>query len=74
MWEYIFALHHHGAGVGAAPRAGATRRKKEPAANKERLRNGRRFLNFEFIHPDSAGESIPKTYLEQSTFDILSNF
>ena len=34
---------------------------------------GRQFLNFEFIHPDSAGESNPKTYLENALFDILSN-
>ena len=34
---------------------------------------GRRFLNFEFVHPDSAGESYPKTYLEKAFIDILSN-
>ena len=34
---------------------------------------GRQFLNFEFVHPDSAGESNPKTYLEKAIFDILSN-
>ncbi len=34
---------------------------------------GRRFLNFEFVHPDSAGESNPKTYLEKAIFDIFSN-
>ena len=34
---------------------------------------GRRFLNFNLVHPDSAGESNPKTYLEKAIFDILSN-
>ena len=34
---------------------------------------GSRFLNFEFVHPDSAGESNPKTYLYKAIFDILSN-
>ena len=34
---------------------------------------GRRFLNFEFVHPDSAGESNAKPYLEKAIFDILSN-
>ena len=29
---------------------------------------GHRFLNFEFVHPDSAGESNPKTYLEKAFF------
>ncbi len=33
---------------------------------------GRRFLNFVFVHPDSAGESNHKTYLEKAIFDILS--
>ena len=32
---------------------------------------GRRFLNLEFVHPDSAGESNLKTYLEKAIFDIL---
>ena len=34
---------------------------------------GSRFLNFEFVHPDSAGESKPKKYLEKAIFGILSN-
>ncbi len=29
---------------------------------------GRRFLNFEFVHPDSAREGITKTYLEKAIF------
>ncbi len=33
----------------------------------------RRFVNFEFVHLDSAGESNPKTYVEKAIFDILSN-
>ena len=35
---------------------------------------GRRFINFEFVHPNSAGESNSKTYLEKAIFDILSKF
>ena len=31
---------------------------------------GRQFLKFELAHPDSAGESNPKTYLEKAVFDI----
>ncbi len=30
------------------------------------------FLNFEFVHPDSAGEGYPNTYLKKAIFDILS--
>ena len=29
---------------------------------------GRRFLNFELLHSDSAKESNPKTYLEKTIF------
>ena len=35
--------------------------------------DGRQFLNFEFVHPDSAGKNNPKAYLEKAIFDILSN-
>ena len=32
---------------------------------------GRRFSNLEFVHPDLAGESDQKIYLEKAIFDVL---
>ncbi len=45
----------------------------ELVENRYLYTKGRRFLTFEYIHPDSDGESNPKTYLEKAIFDILSN-